>query len=57
MIGTKMKVLAVSALLSLAGAVLGSNTENETLKDIAGYRRWTRVTEKPIPVTSFTAAA
>ncbi len=45
---TRMKLVALTALLSVAGAVLGSNGENETLKDIAGYRQWTRLTDRPI---------
>lgn len=54
---TRIQVFAAAALLSVAGAVLGSNGENEALKEIAGYRQWTRITDKPIPVTSFTAVA
>ena len=46
---TRVSVFALSALLSLAGAVLG-NGADETLKEIAGYRQWTRVNEKPILV-------
>lgn len=57
MIGTRLSVFTVSALLAVAGAVLGSNGEKEALKEIAGYRQWIRMTDKPIPVTSFTAAA
>ena len=50
---TRIRVFAVSALLSIAGAVFGGNGDDDTLKAIANYRQWTRVTDKPIAVTSF----
>ena len=50
MTSTRLSVFAVSALLTVAGAVLGNNGEDATLKEIAGYRQWTRVTEKPLLV-------
>jgi hypothetical protein len=50
MIRTRLSVFAVSALLCLAGAVPGNKEEGTTLKAIAGYRQWTRVTAKPIAV-------
>jgi hypothetical protein len=53
---TRLSVFALSALLSLTGAVLG-NGEDETLKEIAGYRQWTRVYEKPILVENLGFAA
>jgi hypothetical protein len=46
-----LKVLALATALTATGAVLAGNTEDEqTLKEIAGYRQWTRVTEKPVQV-------
>lgn len=48
--GTRLKLLAMSALLSLAGAVLGDGVPDKTLQEIAPYRQWTRATEKPIAV-------
>jgi hypothetical protein len=54
---TRIRVFAVTALLSVAGAVFGGNGETDALKAIANYRTWTRVTDKPIAVTSFTAAS
>jgi hypothetical protein len=54
---TRMRVFAVTALLSIAVAVFGGNGEDDTLKAIANYRQWTRITEKPIAVTSFAAVS
>lgn len=47
---TSLKVFAMTALLSMAGAVLGSGEQDRTLQEMAGYRQWTRVNQKPIPV-------
>ena len=47
------KTFAAAAVLTTFGlALVNANTSDPTLKDIAGYRQWTRVTEKPIPVES-----
>jgi hypothetical protein len=54
MTSTRLSVFALGALLSLTGAVLGDG-EHGTLKEIAGYRQWTRVTDKPIPVENLAA--
>ena len=51
----RLSVFAVSALLTVAGAVLGNNGQDTTLKEIAGYRQWTRLNDKPMPVENFTA--
>jgi hypothetical protein len=53
---TRFSVFALSVLLTLTGAVLG-NGDDASLKEIAGYRQWTRVYEKPIVVENlgFTA--
>jgi hypothetical protein len=40
----------VTALLFLAGAVLGDSGSDKTLKEIAGYREWTRLNAKPVVV-------
>lgn len=45
----RLSVFALSALLSVGGAVLG-RSEDGTLKEIAGYRQWTRISENPITV-------
>lgn len=44
----RLKLLAISAVLTLSGAVLGDGGADKTLDEIAGYRQWTRVNEKPI---------
>jgi|GEM_PF-4375186 len=46
---TRLRVFAVTALLTVAIAVLG-NGEDKSLKEISDYRQWTRLTEKPLPV-------
>ena len=35
---TRLRFLAMSALLSLTGAVLGDGVQDKTLEEIAGYR-------------------
>lgn len=47
---TRLRLLGMFALLSLTGAALGDGVEDKTLQEIAGYRQWTRVNEKPIAV-------
>lgn len=47
MTSTRLRVFAVTALLSVAGAVFGSG-QDTTLQEIAGYRQWTRLTPTPI---------
>jgi hypothetical protein len=49
---TTLKVFALLAVLSAVGAVSGAAREgtDTTLRDIARYRDWTRVTDKPIAV-------
>jgi hypothetical protein len=44
-----LSTFAAAALLTSFGLAYAS-TPDTTLKDVAGYRLWTRVTEKPIPV-------
>ena len=46
-----LKFLTFAASLSVVGAVwAGTNPDEAVLKEIAGYRQWTRVTPKPFPV-------
>jgi hypothetical protein len=54
MTSTRLSVFAMSALLCVAGAVLG-NGDDATLKEMAGYRQWVRVNEKPILVENSSA--
>jgi len=53
---TRLIVFAVTALLSVAGAVLAEGLQDKTLPEIAGYREWTRLTEKPLLVENAFAA-
>ncbi|HEV7746353.1 MAG TPA: hypothetical protein VGO56_15260 [Pyrinomonadaceae bacterium] len=50
MTSTRLKIFAMTALLSVAATALGDNGAEQTLKQIAGYREWTRLTPKPIVV-------
>ena len=43
---------AAAVLTTFSLALVNASAPDKTLKDIAGYRQWTRVTEKPIPVES-----
>jgi hypothetical protein len=45
---TRLSVFVVTALLSVAVAVSGNDAQDPTLKEIAGYRQWTRVTAVPV---------
>ena len=46
-----LKAFAADAVLTTFGlALVNASAPDSTLKDIAGYRLWTRVTEKPIAV-------
>ena len=49
---SRLRVFAVIALLSVAVAVLANNGDDKTLQEIAGYRQWTRLNEKPLPVAN-----
>jgi hypothetical protein len=48
---TLLRFVTVTVLLSLAGAVLGDGKKDRTLQEIAKYREWGRLNEKPMPVT------
>jgi hypothetical protein len=51
-----LKIFATAAALTTFGiALANASAPDTTLKDVAGYRQWTRVTEKPIPVENFSA--
>ncbi len=54
---TRLKLLAMSVLLTLTGVVLGDGVSDNTLQEIAGYRQWTRVNDQPIVVDNLLAAA
>jgi len=54
---TRLIVFAVTSLLSVAAAVFADGLQDKTLPEIAGYREWTRLTEKPIVVENAFAAA
>jgi len=53
---TRLMIFAVTSLLSVAGAVFSDGLQDKTLPEIAGYRQWTRLTEKPIFVENAFAA-
>lgn len=52
MTSKRLKIFAMTALLSVAATALGDNTADQTLKQLSGYREWTRLTEKPIVVAA-----
>ena len=53
---TSRRVLAFGLALSLVGVVLaGPNEQDAILKQIAGYREWTRLNEKPISVVDYSS--
>lgn len=54
MTSTRLIVFAVTALCSVA--VFADGVKDQTLPEIAGYREWTRLTEKPIVVENSFAA-
>jgi hypothetical protein len=56
MTSTRLIVFAVTALCSVAGAVLGDGLRDKSLPEIAGYREWTPLPEKPIVVEDAFAA-
>ena len=46
-----LKFLALAMMLGVVGPALGdTSVDEETLKAVAGYRQWTRVSEKALPV-------
>ena len=57
---THLQVLALAVVLSAVGAAASiaradDDAADTTLREIAGYRQWTRVTKEPLPVEDFTA--
>jgi hypothetical protein len=52
MTSTRLKIFAMTALLAIAATALGDSTADQTLKQISGYREWTRLTKKPIVVAA-----
>ena len=53
---TRLIVFAVTSLLSVAGAVFADGLRDKTLPEIAGYREWTPLPEKPMVVENAFAA-
>lgn len=47
---TRLRLLAATVLLSVAGATPGGSSPDKTLQEIAGYKQWNRVNEKPVVV-------
>jgi hypothetical protein len=47
---TAFKLMIVTLSLTVAGLALGTTGDDKTLRQIAGYRNWTRVTPKPWPI-------
>jgi hypothetical protein len=45
-----LKVLTLMAVLTSAGLVAATASDNETLNQIAGYRQWTRINQQPVLV-------
>jgi hypothetical protein len=54
MIRKSLRLLSAGMFLALAGAAVGGATAlpDKPLREIAGYRRWTRLNEKPTAVDS-----
>lgn len=50
-----LQIFVAAMALTTFGLVFGASSPDSTLNDVAGYRNWTRVGEKPIAVvnTSF----
>ena len=45
------KTFAAAAALTTFGlALVNASVPDTTLSDLAGYRQWTQITQKPIPV-------
>jgi hypothetical protein len=45
-----LKLLILLALLTITGLVPADSNDTATLDQIAGYRQWTRVNQKPVVV-------
>jgi hypothetical protein len=45
-----LKVLTLMAVLTSAGLVAATASDNETLNQIAGYRQWTRINQQVFAV-------
>ena len=45
-----LKVLTLMAVLTTAGLVPAETGDREALNQIASYRQWTRVNDKPVEV-------
>jgi ABC-type cobalt transport system substrate-binding protein len=54
---TPVQILAVAAVLSFVGAVAAAahnssdkSSETKILEELEGYKDWTRMTAKPVPI-------
>ncbi|HLM56997.1 MAG TPA: hypothetical protein VK422_12840 [Pyrinomonadaceae bacterium] len=50
---TPLKLFAVAAALAFVGAAFGNprdDSKRQALAEVAGYKDWSRVTVKPVPV-------
>lgn len=45
-----LKALTLVAVLTSAGLVAATTSDNETLNQIAGYRQWARINPEPVKV-------
>lgn len=50
----RTSLFVMTAILSVSAAVFASS-DNEALKQIAGYRDWTPLTDRPYAVSTITA--
>jgi hypothetical protein len=55
MTSTRLSVFALGALVCVFSVALAGSDADATLKDLAGYRHWTRLTEKPVVVEDLSA--
>ena len=49
-LSTFKTVTLAAVLTTFSLALVNASEPDTTLKDIAGYRQWTRVNQKPLPV-------
>jgi hypothetical protein len=53
---TKFLGMLVSAMSLTTFALVFAGSPDSTLKDVAGYRNWTRIGEKPVAVENVSFA-
>jgi hypothetical protein len=49
----RLRLFAVTALLSFGAVAFGGNESDKALQDIAAHRKWTRLNQKPIAELSY----